>query len=75
MRTWDSREHAGLQLVDVVAYVVRKAILKSDNQEIYTAYSLIRENLRTERKSQALRLVCYTTGQDNLDDARYRPLL
>jgi hypothetical protein len=71
----DSRDHAGLQLVDVVAYVVRKAILEPENQEIYKAYSLIRENLRTERKGQALRLVRYTTGQDNIDDARYRPLL
>jgi len=54
---------------------VRKAILEPGNQEIYKAYSLIRENLRTEREGQALRLVRYTTGQDNIDDARYRPLL
>lgn len=31
--------------------------------------------LRTERNGQALRLVRYATGQDNIDDARYRPLL
>jgi len=71
----DSRDHSGLQLVDVVAYVVRKAILEPDNKEIYAAYSLIRENLRTEREGQALKLVRYTTGQDAVDEERYRPLL
>jgi hypothetical protein len=71
----DSRAHAGLQLVDVVAYVVRKAILELDNETIYAAYSVIRENLRTERKGQALRLVRYDSGQDAIDDERYRPLL
>ena len=71
----DSREHAGLQLVDVVAYVVRKAIVEPDNQVIQAAYELLRENLRTERDGQALRLVRYTTGQDAIDEARYRPVL
>jgi hypothetical protein len=71
----DSREHAGLQLVDTVAYVVRKALLEPDNESIYRAYSVIRENLRTERDGQALKLVRYATGQDALDEARYRPLL
>lgn len=70
-----SRAHAGLQLVDTVAYVIRKAIVEPENDTIYAAYSLIRENLRTERDGQALRLVRYTTGQDNLDEERYRPLL
>ncbi len=71
----DSRAHAGLQLVDVVAYLVRKAILEPENETIYAAYSLIREILRTERDGQALRLVRYATGQDNVDEERYRPLL
>jgi len=75
LRFEDSRAHAGLQLVDTVAYVTRKAILEPDNEAIYAAYSEIRENLRTERKGQALRLVRYATGQDSVDEARYRPLL
>ncbi len=49
----DSRAQAGLQLVDVVAYVVCKAILEPDHEEICAAYSLIRENLGTERDGQA----------------------
>jgi hypothetical protein len=75
LRFEESHAHAGLQLVDVVAYVVRKAIVEPENEVIYAAYSLIRENLRTERTGQALRLVRYTTGQDNLDENRYRPVL
>jgi hypothetical protein len=63
LRFESSYDHAGLQLVDVVAYVVRKAILEPDNRPIYAAYSLIRENLRTERDGQALRLVRYTTAR------------
>lgn len=71
----DSRTHAGLQLVDVVAYVVRKAIVEPDNEVIYGAYTLLRENLRTERDGQALRLARYTTGRDTLNENRYRPVL
>jgi len=71
----DSRAHAGLQLVDVVAYVVRKAIIEPDNKAIYAAFDVIRENLRSERNGQALRLVRYDTGQDAMDEKRYRPLL
>jgi hypothetical protein len=71
----DSRSHAGLQLVDVVAYVIRKAILEPDNAAIYASYTVIRENLRTERDGQVLRLVYYDTGQGAIDEKRYRPLL
>jgi hypothetical protein len=75
LRFEESHTHAGLQLVDVVAYVVRKAIVEPENNTVSVAYGLIRENLRTERAGQALRLVRYTTGQDNLDDDRYRAVL
>lgn len=71
----ESHNHAGLQLADVVAYVVRKAILDPASTEIQAAYSLIRDNLRTERDGQALKLVRYTTGQDAAGEERYRPLL
>ena len=59
----------------VVAYAVRKAILEPVNDAIYNAYSQIREDLRTERNGQALRLVRYTSGQDAAVERRYRPLL
>src|SRR5207249_4158231 len=44
-----SYEHAGLQLVDVLAYVTRRAILEPDNDVIHRAYVHLRDNLRTER--------------------------
>jgi hypothetical protein len=75
LRFESSRNHAGLQLVDTVAYVIRRAILEPSNDVVHAAYNSIREKLRTERDGQALRLVRYDTGQDNIDEARYRPLL
>jgi hypothetical protein len=63
LRFESSAEHAGLQLVHTAAYVNHRV------------YAQIRETLRTERDGQALKLVRYTTGQDNIDEARYRPVL
>jgi hypothetical protein len=75
LRFESSRDHAGLQLVDVVAYVTRRAILEPDNDVIHAAYAQIREPLRTERDGQALKLIRYTSGQDNIDELRYRLVL
>jgi len=75
LRFEDSRDHAGLQLADVVAYVTRRAILDPDDDVVYRAYSHIRDKLRTERGGQAISLVRYETGTDNIDDARYRLVL
>jgi hypothetical protein len=75
LRFESSHDHAGLQLVDVVAYVARRAILEPDNAVIHRAYGEIRESLRTERNGQALKLVRYTSGQDNVDEMRYRRVL
>jgi hypothetical protein len=75
LRFESSADHAGLQLVDTAAYVTRKAILEPENDVIHRAYAQIRPTLRTERDGQALRLVRYTTGQDNVDEARYRLVL
>jgi len=75
LRFESSRDYAGLQLVDVVAYVTRRAILEPDNDVIHAAYAQIREPLRTERDGQALKLVRYTSGQDNVDELRYRLVL
>jgi hypothetical protein len=71
-----SHEHAGLQLVDVVAYVTRRAILEPDNDVIHRAYAHLRDNLRTERDGQALRLVSGGGGREQeIDDYRYRLVL
>lgn len=75
LRFESSHDHAGLQLVDTVAYVIRKAILEPDNELIHRAYGEIRENLRTERDGQALRLVRYEGGEESVEDARYRLVL
>jgi len=75
LRFESSADHVGLQLVDVAAYVTRKAILEPDNDVIHRAYAHIRETLRTERDGQALRPVRYTSGQDNPDEYRYRLVL
>jgi hypothetical protein len=54
---------------------VRRAILDPHNDVVHRAYSHIREKLRTERGGQAISLVRYETGIDNIDDARYRLVL
>jgi hypothetical protein len=75
LRFEPSHEHAGLQLVDVVAYVTRRAILEPDNYVIHRAYAHLRD-LRTERDGQALRLVSGGGGREQeIDDYRYRLVL
>jgi hypothetical protein len=76
LRFEPSHEHAGLQLVDVVAYVTRRAILEPDNDVIHRAYAHLRDNLRTERDGQALRLVSGGGGREQeIDDYRYHLVL
>lgn len=76
LRFEPSHEDAGLQLVDVVAYVTRRAILEPDNDVIHRAYAHLRDNLRTERDGQALRLVSGGGGREQeIDDYRYRLVL
>ena len=55
--------------------MTRRAILEPDNEVIHRAYAEIREKLRTKRHGQALRLVRYTSGQDDVDELRYRLVL
>lgn len=76
LRFEPSHEHAGLQLVDVVAYVTRRAILEPENDVIHRAYAHLRDNLRTEREGQALRLVSGGGSvEQEIDDYRYRLVL
>jgi hypothetical protein len=70
-----SHEHAGLQLVDVVAYVTRRAILEPSDEVIHRAYAHLRDNLRTERDGQALRLLSGKDGVQEIDEYRYRLVL
>lgn len=76
LRFESSHEHAGLQLVDVVAYVTRRAILEPENDVIHRAYAHLRDNLRTERGGQALRLIGGGgDAEQEVDDDRYRLVL
>jgi hypothetical protein len=75
LRFESSREHAGLQLVDVVAYVTRRAILDPEDGVMHRAYGYLRENLRTERNGQALRLLAGEEPARDLDEYRYRLVL
>jgi hypothetical protein len=64
------------RFVDVVAYVTRQAILEPENDVIHGPYAHLRDNLRTERDGQALRLVSGGSGvEQELDDSRYRLVL
>jgi hypothetical protein len=74
LRFEDSREHAGLQLVDAAAYIVRRAVLAADDAEIQYAYDLLRPALRTEggRALRIFRLGSHEPTAASLD--RYRPL-
>jgi hypothetical protein len=56
--------------------VTRRAILEPDNDVIHRAYAHLRDNLRTERDGQALRLVSGGGGREQeIDDYRYRLVL
>jgi hypothetical protein len=69
-----SHEHAGLQLVDAIAYTVRRAVLAPDAAEIHQAYDLLRRSLLNERGQPVTinRLRGRSTDDRLLD--RYRPL-
>jgi hypothetical protein len=69
-----SHEHGGLQLVDAVAYIVRRAILEPDNSTIQAAYDAIRVSLRNGRRSSLTiqRLAVGEEDRSSLD--RYRRL-
>jgi hypothetical protein len=75
LRFAPSHEHAGLQLVDVVAHVTRRAILEPNDDVIHRAYAHLRDNLRTERDGQALRLLGSESALHGIDEYRYRLVL
>jgi hypothetical protein len=70
----DSKDHPGLQLADVAAYVVRRAVLVQHSQPIQRAYDLLRPKLRT-LEGPALRIHRLNTSQEDRSSVeRYRPL-
>jgi uncharacterized protein DUF3800 len=69
-----SHDHAGLQLVDAVAYTIRRAVLDPENRAIQRAYDALRPKLRND-DGKSLRLVSLNVGeQDRSSLERYRPL-
>ena len=69
-----SHEHAGLQLVDAVAYTIRRAVLDPENRAIQRAYDALRPKMRND-DGKSLRLVSLNVGeQDRSSLERYRPL-
>jgi hypothetical protein len=69
-----SHERAGLQLVDAVAYTVRRAVLEPNHRTVQRAYDAIRPKLRTER-GDSLTIARLNAGpEDRSSLERYRPL-
>jgi hypothetical protein len=69
-----SHKQAGLQLVDAVAYIVRRAILEPDNRPIQLAYDELRQSLRNDRQ-RCLTLERLAVGiEDPSSMDRYRGL-
>jgi hypothetical protein len=62
-----SEAHAGLQLVDTVAYVVRQRVLHRDNETIMWAYRTLRPLLNTH-EGKPMYLVRLAPGGDDADD-------
>jgi hypothetical protein len=69
-----SAEYAGLQLVDAVAYLVRRGVLDPGNGTIQQAYDAFRHKLRNE-DGRCLTIHRLRVGeQDRSSLERYRPL-
>jgi hypothetical protein len=74
LRFEDSSEHAGLQLVDAVAYIVRRAVLEADDERVQEAYDALRPKLRN-RDGQSLTIARLRGGEEDRSSLeRYRPL-
>jgi hypothetical protein len=69
-----SDHHPGLQIADLLAYVVRWAMLQPDDWQAQTAYDLLRPHLR-QPDGHALTLILLNTGGDPQAANRYRHLI
>jgi hypothetical protein len=74
LRFEPSAAHSGLQLVDAVAYIVRRAVMEPDDTTIQAAYDAFREKLRNDEGNCITihRLRVGDEDRSSLD--RYRPL-
>jgi hypothetical protein len=73
LRFEPSYRDAGLQLSDLVAYVVRRAVLEPEDVHAQIAYDLIRPELR-RLDGTALTLVRLSTAGRRAETGRYRRL-
>jgi len=69
-----SIELSGLQLVDAVAYTVRRAVLEPDDDSAQEAYDAIRAKLRND-DGRCLTIQRLSAGEEDRSSLdRYRPL-
>ena len=74
LRFEDSSNHAGLQLVDAVAHIVRRAVLQPDDVRVQEAYDALRPKLRNDQR-QSLTIHRLRVGdEDRSSLERYVPL-
>ena len=66
-----SRDHAGLQLADVLAYTARRRIVDPENETIRWAWQTVKPLVRTE-PGRYMYLRNFGTGGENVDLDRYR---
>jgi hypothetical protein len=70
----DSKNQAGLQLVDAVAHVVRRAVLEPDDDRVQEIYDALRSKLRND-KGKSLTIHRLGVGEEDRSSLeRYRPL-
>jgi hypothetical protein len=62
LRFEPSHQHAGLQLVDAVAYTVRRAVLSPNNAAIQRAYDVLRPKLLNEDRRARSRSIDSATA-------------
>jgi hypothetical protein len=74
LRFEDSKDHAGLQLVDAVVHIVRRAVLRPDDDRVQQAYDALRPRLRGEQ-GRCLTILRLRGGEEDRSSLeRYRPL-
>jgi hypothetical protein len=70
----DSKNRAGLQLVDAVAHLVRRAVLEPDEERVQDAYDAFRPKLRSG-KGESLTIHGLRVGEEDRSSVdRYGPL-
>jgi hypothetical protein len=69
----DSTARAGLQLVDVVAYAIRRRVLEPTNEVIHWAWQTLRP-LLIDLKGNPISFVRYRAGGEEADTSRYDAL-